>query len=178
MDLSFGEEVGMQRIREHKRAFVALATVAAAFIAIAAYAALPSRSILPSNVETGTLAGPTALNVLSVDAFVRAITQAHGTNAVLQHLHFAPGQSTLWHTHPGPNIVLLVEGTMTLIDEHCNVTTYRDGQGFATGLDNHLAVAGPEGTDFYSLYFLPGDADVLRTPPAGVSAEPPNCAQR
>jgi len=168
----------MLRIREHKRAFVLLATSAAGLIAMAAYAALPSRNILPTNVETGTLAGQTAVNVLSVDAFVRAITQAHGTNAVLQHLRFAPGQSTLWHTHPGPNIVLLVEGTMTLIDKHCNVTTYRDGQGFATGLDNHLAVAGPEGTDFYSLYFLPSDANVLRTPPAGASAEPPPCAQR
>jgi len=167
----------MERIRVQKRAFVLLATSAVCLIAMAAYAALPSRNIPPANVETGTLAGETALDVLSVDAFVRAITQAHGTNVVLQHLRFAPGQSTLWHTHPGPNIVLLVEGTMTLTDEHCNVTTYRDGQGFATGLKNHLAVAGPEGTDFYSMYFLPADADILRTPPAGVSAAPPRCAE-
>ena len=39
---------------------------------------------------------------------------------------------------------------------------YTDGQGFATGLKPHLAVAGPEGADFYTLYLLPADAEVLR----------------
>jgi quercetin dioxygenase-like cupin family protein len=147
-------------------------------IAIAGYAALPSRTVPPITVGVGTLAGKTSVNVLSVDAFTRAILQGHGTNAVLQHLVFTPNQSTLWHTHPGPNIVLLVGGSMTLTDEHCRVTTYQDGQGFATGLNNHLAVAGPDGADFYTFYFLPADEDVLRDPPAGISAEPPKCATK
>ena len=147
-------------------------------IAIAAYAALPSRTVPPITVGVGTLAGKTSVNVLSVDAFTRAILQGHGTNAVLQHLVFTPNQLTLWHTHLGPNIVLLVGGSMTLTDEHCRVTTYQDGQGFATGLNNHLAVAGPDGADFYTFYFLPADEDVLRDPPAGISAEPPKCATK
>jgi quercetin dioxygenase-like cupin family protein len=159
-----------------KRLVLLTVAVAAGAIAIAAYAALPSRNVDPSTVPLGTLSGSTAVTVFSVDAFTRAIKQAHGTNTVLQHLHFTPGQSTLWHTHPGPNIVLVVGGSLTLTDEHCNVTTYTDGQGFATGLKVHLAVAGPEGADFYSLYFLPADATDLRTPPAGVSASPPPCA--
>jgi quercetin dioxygenase-like cupin family protein len=166
----------VRSILASRKFVLAVALVAAGIAAIAAYAALPSRSVQPADVPIGTLVGQTSVDVLSVDAFTRAIDQAHGTNAVLQHLHFAPFQSTLWHSHPGPNIVLLVGGSMTLTDEHCNVTTYTDGQGFATGLDVHLAVAGPEGADFYSLYFLPADADVLRTPPAGASAAPPNCA--
>jgi quercetin dioxygenase-like cupin family protein len=166
----------MQGLFTSKRLVFLIVLVVAGAIAIAAYAALPSRNVDPSAVPLGTLSGSTAVNVLSVDAFTRAINQAHGTNTVLQHLHFAPGQSTLWHTHPGPNIVLVVGGSLTLTDEHCNVTTYTDGQGFATGLKVHLAVAGPEGADFYSLYFLPADATDLRTPPAGVSASPPPCA--
>jgi len=48
--------------------------------------------------------------------------------------------------------------------------------GLGRLLDVHQAVAGASGADFYSLYFLPKDADVLRTPPAGQSAPPPNCA--
>jgi quercetin dioxygenase-like cupin family protein len=162
-----------------KRKLVLLGVVIAlGVMAAAAYAALPSRDQPPTSVPLGTLAGGTSLNVLSVDAFTRAINQAHGTNAVLQHLRFAPGQSTLWHTHPGPNLVLLVGGSLNLTDEHCDVTTYHDGEGFATGLDVHLAVAGSEGADFYSLYFLPAEATVLRTPPAGVSATPPNCTSK
>jgi quercetin dioxygenase-like cupin family protein len=136
-----------------------------------AYAALPpGPTVPPSSVPTGVLAGQTSLNVLSVDAFDRAIGQAQGTNAVLTRNHFNDGQSTGWHTHPGPNIVLVVSGELRLTDQHCNVTTYGPGQGFATGLDVHKAVAvGP--TEFYALYFLPANADVLRT-----DATAPVCA--
>jgi len=158
-----------------KRRKLALATVVIVLgvAATLTYAVLPPTSVPPSSVPLGTLAGKTTVNVLSVDAFTRAINQAHGTNAVLQRLHFAPGQSTGWHTHPGPNLVLVVSGESTLTDEHCDVTTYGPGQGFATGLDPHLAIAGPEGADFYTFYFLPADAEVLRT-----DASPPVCAAR
>src|SRR5438445_2714090 len=138
-------------LARRKRLILLVTMVVAGVTAIAAYAALPSRTVPPSGVPLGTLAGQTPVNVLSVDAFTRAINQAHGTNAVLQHLKFASGQSTLWHTHPGPNIVLVVSGSLTLTDNHCDVTTYTDGQGFATGLDEHLAVAGAQGADFDSL---------------------------
>ncbi|MFL5962679.1 MAG: hypothetical protein ACJ757_07295 [Gaiellaceae bacterium] len=152
------------------------ALVVAGVTAIAAYAALPSRTVLPANVPAGTLAGQTSLNVFSVDAFTRAINQAHGSTAVLQHVVYTPGQQTLWHTHPGPNIVLMVGGSLTITDNHCNATTYGDGQGFVTGLDEHMGVAGANGADTYSLFFLPADADALRTPAPGISADPPPCA--
>jgi hypothetical protein len=59
-----------------------------------------------------------------------------------------------------------------LTDEHCNVTTYEDCETFASGLDVHTgALRRPCGADFYSLYFLPQDANVLRT-----DANPPVCA--
>ncbi len=155
-----------------KRAFGLVAgIVVCGVVAVAAYAALPSRTVDPSSVPVGTLAGGTPTNVLSVDAFTRAINQAQGTNTVLTHLRFTPGQSTGWHSHPGPNIVVVVGGQLTLTDEHCKVTTYTDGQAFATGLDTHLAVAGPNGADFYSLYFLPKDATALRA-----DQPPPVCA--
>jgi quercetin dioxygenase-like cupin family protein len=166
----------MTRLIARRKWLVVLGTVSgASVLAAVAYAALPARSVDPSTVPVGTLA-TTSMDVLSVSAFTRAINQAHGTNTVLQHLKFTPGQSTLWHTHPGPNLVLVVGGSLTLTDQHCHVTTYTDGQGFATGLTTHLAVAGATGADFYSLYFLPADADVLREPPAGVSGDVPNCA--
>jgi quercetin dioxygenase-like cupin family protein len=170
----------MRSLRVQKRAFALAATaVAATLIAITAYAAmLPSRDVEPDLVPTGTLAGKTSINVLSVDAFLRAMSQEQGTNAVLQRGHFNPGQSTLWHTHPGPNINIIVGGSVTLTDEHCRVTEYSEGQGFATGLQKHQMVAGPNGADFYAFYFLPGKAHVLRTPPAGESLDPPRCAQK
>ena len=167
----------MNSIALSRKPFQIIGTLGAVALAsVVAYAALPVRNVEPITVPLGTLAGATSLDVLSVSAFTTAINQAHGTTAVLQHLKFTPGQSTLWHTHPGPNLVLVVSGSLILTDQHCNVTMYTDGQGFATGAKTHLAVAGPDGADFYSLYLLPSDADVLREPPAGVDGDMPNCA--
>ena len=164
-------------VRGRKKFVLLAALVVAGVTAIAAYAALPTRTVPPTSVPIGTLAGETSMNVYSVDAFTRAINQAHGTTAVLQHVVYTPGQPTLWHTHPGPNIVLVVGGSLTITDENCDSTTYTDGQGFATGLDVHKGVAGPDGADTYSLFFLPADATAIRTPAPGISADPPRCAQ-
>ena len=147
--------------------FVAIALGAATL----AFAVLPATNVDPSTVPLGTLAGRTPVNVLSVDAFTRAINQGHGTNAVLQHIQLGPNQSTGWHTHTGPNIVLVGAGSATLMDAHCSVTTYGIDQAFATGLDVHEVTAGAEGVDVYTFYLLPANADVLRT-----DADPPVCA--
>ena len=163
----------MTPTRRRTRTAIAAAVITLGIGTTITYALLPTTNVPPAAVPLGTLSGATALNVLAVDAFTRAINQAHGTNTVLQHLHFAPGQSTGWHTHPGPNIVMIVTGSFTLLDEHCIETQYAAGQGFATGLNVHEAIAGPEGADFYSLYFLPSNADVLR-----VDSTLPICARR
>jgi hypothetical protein len=148
--------------------FAAVATLGA--IATLAYAVLPTTSVDPSNVPLGTLAGQTPVDVQSIEAFVRAINPEHGTNAVLQHVRLSPGQSTGWHTHPGPNIVIFAAGSGTLTDEHCHATSFGTNQAFATGLRVHRLVAGPEGADTYTYYLLPGHATVLRT-----DANPPRC---
>ena len=40
----------------------------------------------------------------------------------------------------------------SLTDEHCNVTTYEDGEAFASGLDVHMAVAGREKRPIFVVY--------------------------
>jgi hypothetical protein len=162
------------------------AVVIAGILAAAAYATLPSSHVDPSGVTYGVLAGQTSMNIEAVDAFTRAINQADGTNVVITHNHFPPcsngpdvcqvGGNTLWHMHAGPNLVVVVGGQLTLENDQCRTSVYTDGQGFATGLEEHRAWAGPNGADFYSIYFLPADATDLRTPPAGFSLDPPKCA--
>ncbi len=148
----------------------AVATLGA--IATLAYAVLPTTSVDPSNVPLGTLAGQTPVDVQSIEAFVRATNPDHGTNAVLQHVRLNPGQSTGWHTHPGPNIVIFAAGSGTLTDEHCRATNFGPNHAFATGLDVHQLVAGPEGADTYTFYLLPGNATVTRA-----DANPPKCSE-
>jgi len=153
---------------------VALIAVAAALGAIAtvAYAVLPVTSVDPLNVPLGTLVGQTKVDILSIGAFLRALNPEHGTNAVVQHARLVPGQSTGWHTHPGPNIVVFETGSATLTDEHCHATNFGPGQAFSTGLDVHELVAGPDGADVYTIYLLPGNATVLRT-----DATAPHCSE-
>jgi hypothetical protein len=77
---------------------LAIGVVALGVAATLTYAVLPTTNVDPTTVPIGTLSGAT-VNVLSVDAFTRAINQAHGTNGVLQHLRFVAQQSTGWHEH-------------------------------------------------------------------------------
>jgi quercetin dioxygenase-like cupin family protein len=155
------------------RRVVAFASVVALLAAVgmgAAYATLPTTTVPPSSVPTGILAGASPIDVGSVSAFTRAIEQDQGTNIVLSRNHFDDQQSTGWHTHPGPNMVIVVSGGLNLTDASCHTTFYPAGTAFATGLGVHEAVAvGP--TEFYSIYFLPRQADVLRT-----DASAPRCA--
>ena len=92
----------MSTTNRKRRTALAAVVIALGIGTTATYALLPSTNIDPASIPApGTLAGATPVYVQSVDAFTRAINQAHGTNTVLQHLRFTPGQSTKWHTHPG-----------------------------------------------------------------------------
>ena len=150
---------------------VAGAVVALGVMAAAAYAALPGRSVEPSSVVTGTLAGATPLDFVSVNEFGKAVRKAGGTSAVLEHIRLVADMSTGWITSPGPKIVVVVGGHLTLTDDRCSAAVYGDGQGFVTGLGVHRGDAGPDGADIYVLHLAPSDASSLRT-----SAPAPPCA--
>jgi len=176
---------------------IAAAVISLGIGATLTYAVLPPTDVSPTAVPLGTLAGATPLNVLSIDAFIDTISHSHGSNAVLQHIHLAPGQATGWHTHPGPNVVLIEAGSLTLMDDrlpdfhdsdgagrreenrgsraadHCTQKQYKQGEGFVTGLEVHQAIAGPDGVDFYGMFLLPKNADVLRVDATAPAA--PSC---
>jgi quercetin dioxygenase-like cupin family protein len=48
---------------------------------------------------------------------------------VTQHT-FQPGGQTGWHSHPGPSLITVVEGTLTVYHPGCTVETYSAGQSF------------------------------------------------
>lgn len=162
----------MRNISRRARIIVGAAAMALGIGLTVAYATLPTTDVDETTVGFGFLVGKTPTYVQSEDAFEKVIKH-HGANSVLQHGHFPPNFSTGWHTHPGPAIVIGVSGTSTLIDEHCNEMHFGPGQAFITGLKVHEAIAGPDGVDFYQLYLLPEDADVLRT-----DANPPVCMDK
>jgi quercetin dioxygenase-like cupin family protein len=43
---------------------------------------------------------------------------------------FQPGGQTGWHTHPGPSMVTVTEGTVTVYEDDCTFATYSVGESF------------------------------------------------
>lgn len=62
---------------------------------------------------------------------------------------FEPGGQTGWHTHPGPSLITVKSGTITVYDGHdptCTPTVYPAGSGFLDPGDGHVHVLRNEGT--------------------------------
>lgn len=64
------------------------------------------------------------------------IDSKHQSDVFLRQIALLPGQSTGWHTHPGPELVVITQGTSTLYvrqaDGTCTAETFQVGQAFFT----------------------------------------------
>jgi quercetin dioxygenase-like cupin family protein len=112
-----------------------------------------------------------------------AIVHARGTNAdelnihsaqgvklktkspvdfVTQQITIAPGGTTGWHSHPGPVLVTVKSGALTLVyadDPTCAGRTYTAGQSFVDrGAETvHTALnRGMTPVEFWATYIVPG----------------------
>ncbi len=43
---------------------------------------------------------------------------------------FQPAAQTGWHSHPGPSLITVIEGTLTVYKDDCTSTTYSAGESF------------------------------------------------
>ena len=68
------------------------------------------------------------------------IKGGRGTDVVVERLTIEPGASVPWHTHPGPDIGIVMAGTMTVVhgdDPECGRREYRKGQAYLDTGDLH-----------------------------------------
>ncbi len=99
-------------------------------------------------------------------------------DTVIQQIVIGPGGQTGWHSHPGPAVVLVKAGELTLYsgeDPTCTGRTYSAGQAFVDSGQGHVHIARNEGgvnLELWATYF-----DV---PPGGAfridAASPGNCS--
>jgi quercetin dioxygenase-like cupin family protein len=96
-------------------------------------------------------------------------------HAVVGKITFEPEGSVGWHTHPGPAIVLVAQGAVTIIDgSDCVERVYEAGQAFVDPGRGHVHLAfNASETDETVVYgtFL----DVPAGEPATVPADDPGC---
>ena len=72
-------------------------------------------------------------------------------DVVVQHFVLAPGGQSGWHIHPGPAVVTVKSGELTLDQEDCSSATYSAGQVAVepTGQVHRVRNVGTANLDFW-----------------------------
>jgi quercetin dioxygenase-like cupin family protein len=88
-----------------------------------------------SGVALATPGSGATSTLLSAGTFARSAhaTQSANADAQIVDVAFAPGGYTGWHSHPGPEVVTVKSGAVTLKrvrDGECHISTYQAGQAF------------------------------------------------
>lgn len=132
-------------------------------------------SALPVKAR-GTLEPTTGGNlVVNSKSGVHVKTKG-SVDLVTQEIVLGPGGHTGWHSHPGPVLVTVKQGSLQLFyadDASCQGVVYDAGDSFIDRGDEtvHIARASPfTDTVLWATYFVPGVAD---TTPFRIDAPDP-----
>ena len=125
--------------------------------------ATPGIGVLSAPVHArGTIEDRTSISRAGVELLLMSLRGTGQADIVTQSISIAPGGTTGWHGHPGPVLVTIKSGELTVVygdDRSCQGTTYRAGQSFVDfgNVKVHTALnRGPTAVDFWATYFVPG----------------------
>jgi quercetin dioxygenase-like cupin family protein len=149
----------------------ALLTVVVAGSASSGAPSRSSASPAPPTVELlsrGSMTAP-----FDVEARGIELDADRKIDTALAHLTFAPGASTGWHRHPGPTVVTVITGELTVTERDCGTEVFEAGQSFVErGPDRHMATnTGGTVTETHVAFYVPTGAPALTIPAAA-----PACA--
>jgi quercetin dioxygenase-like cupin family protein len=89
-------------------------------------------------------------NVLEFNWNLKMKVKGDSDLFVTEHT-YVPGGQTGWHTHAGPSLITVVEGTLTVYHDDCTSTTYSAGESFTDigcgDVHNVVNEAGAEAKD-------------------------------
>jgi hypothetical protein len=155
------------------------AVVALTATGLAGAAVTPNSGVLVSLVVARAgFADPTNLKFKVGPGDQEVMHVPNAKETVMQQVVIEPGGYTGWHTHPGPVLVLVKQGELTLYssdDPTCTGRTYTVGQSFIDQGQGHVHIGrneGSENLEIWSAYFdvPPGAAFRIDAPSPG------NCA--
>jgi len=119
----------------------ALLLIAPAVVALAALTAVPARATPTCGVDSTNLLAPVTagyfpnglLDLVCKDLLrgwdLKTKVKGDSDLYVTQHIFHAGGQ-TGWHSHPGPSLINMIYGTLTVYHDDCTFETYSGGQSF------------------------------------------------
>ena len=103
------------------------------------------------------------------------VTARQQTDVALVKAAIIPAGETGWHQHPGPSIVIVQAGSLTMRSphrRHCMEQQFVAGEMFEHPAGEHNFIAGPTGVEFYVSYFVPAGSTPLLTP----TTQPAQCS--
>jgi quercetin dioxygenase-like cupin family protein len=137
-------------------------------LVIAAFVLLPlAGGIALATPGIGVIAAPvhargTSAELLNVHSKGVKLKTKSSVDFVTQQIVIAPGGSTGWHGHPGPVLVTIKSGEMTLVyadDASCQGRVYRAGESFVDRGDvtvHNALNRGSTNLEFWATYLVPG----------------------
>lgn len=157
-------------------ALAALATILASFAPVAV--ATPSEGIISATVfATAGFVDTTDIR-LRIRGRIREIVSVRNAgNTVVQQIVIAPAGHTGWHSHPGPVVVLVKSGAISLYDGSdptCTARTFSAGEAFADVGQGDVHIGrneGSENLELWATYFDVPDDGIFRID----AADPGNC---
>jgi quercetin dioxygenase-like cupin family protein len=136
------EKVVAMRSRTTRRLAIAVA-IAALTVQAGVALATPGAGISATTLGQGTFSERVKLNTPNIKAKIKP------SDFIVQEVVVEPGGHTGWHSHPGPALVIIQEGTFTLYDgddRKCRPHPYGPGQAFVDEGGGHVHIGRNEGT--------------------------------
>jgi quercetin dioxygenase-like cupin family protein len=141
-------------------------------VLIANALATPASTTIVVQTARGSFAKDLKLETEFTDDVEVEIETDGPIELITQRIEAPPGATFGWHSHPGENVNVILQGTLTLYhDEKCTKgIEYGLGTAFPTSPDQiHLARnLGTESVVFFATYFAP-----KKTPPLPVRLDAP-----
>ena len=108
--------------------------------------ATPGANVLGTIMARAAFTDPVGIMFQLKDQHARGtnvIQVRDAQDTVIQQISFQPGGHTGWHSHPGPALVLVTQGELTLHsseDRTCAGITYSAGQAFVDPGQGHVHI--------------------------------------
>jgi quercetin dioxygenase-like cupin family protein len=135
--------------------------------------ATPPNGETPTPLARGALIAPANVNTRVIGGRVKINTQG-AIDAMMLQITLAPGGTGGWHSHAGPLITIVTQGTLTIIDARCKPHDVQAGQAVISNGSTHKDEnLGTTPVSFNVTFLIPHTVarpPIDQQPPAGCTA--------
>jgi quercetin dioxygenase-like cupin family protein len=160
------------------RRFLVCSALGAMILTAVVLATPPSGQLSSTTMARGMFADPVDIKFKVQVGSEDVIHVPDAQHTVVVNAVYVPGGNTGWHSHPGPTVVLVKSGALTLYsadDLSCSGRTYSAGQAFIDRGQGHVHIGvnhSTVNTELWAVFFdvPPGMSPRIDAP------DPGNCS--